>query len=244
MRLSGRTAIITGVDNVIGRAVARRFAGEGARLMLVDGGAGEADPLAEELTRTGLQARAVSADLTGEAGWERTLSACTGSYGPVDLLFNGAHWFHPQSVRDLDPDDFCACFDRNALPAWLGQKHVIGAMRRHGRGGAVINLVSAWARVGAAKSSALCAAARGVLMSTKSAALECARDGSGIVVNALVVGRIDGAPSHFPGASELPEANPVDPERVAAAATFLAAEGSAFMTGAEITVDSGLLGVR
>lgn len=244
MRLAGRTAIVTGVDHVIGRAVARRFAVEGARLVLVDGGAGAADSLAEELTRPGWQVRAVSADLTCEAGWEETLSACAGLHGPLDLLFNGAHSFHPKPMLDLDPDEFCACFDRNALPAWLGQKYAIAAMRSHGQSGAVINLVSVLARMGAVNSSALCAAARGVLMSTKSAALECARDGSGIVVNALVVGRVDGAAGHFPGACELPEARPVELERVAAAAAFLAAEGSKFMTGAEITVDSGLLGVR
>lgn len=244
MRLAGRTAIVTGVDNVVSRGVAMRFSTEGAQVVVVDGGGGAAVRLSQEIRTAGGKSVAVSADLVSEAGWATTLATCQSTYGAVDLLFNGMHAFRAASIQCLDVEEFCQLFDRVAISAWLGQKYAIGVMRNHGCRGSVINLVSALARVGAADCSGQCSAARGVLISTKSAALECAREGDGIVVNALVVGRIDHAPDHFPGARALPEVDAVSPARVAAAAVFLAAEGARFMTGAELTVDAGLLGVR
>jgi len=244
VKLSGRTAIVTGVENVLAAAVARRFVAAGARVVLVDTDRAAAGRLRAQLAPRETAALAVSADLMTDAGWVEAISACGNAFGPVDLLFNGVQAFRSVSIADVDAAEFGDLFDQVAVSAWLGQKHVIGAMRAGGQRGSIINLVSALAQLGVPDCAALAAAARGVLMSTKSAALECARDGAGIVVNALLVGRVDGDPLHFPGALALPDARPVDPERVAAAALFLATDGAAYMTGAELAVDAGLTGLR
>jgi NAD(P)-dependent dehydrogenase (short-subunit alcohol dehydrogenase family) len=244
VRLSGRIAIVTGVENVLAAAVARRFVAEGARVVLVDTDHAAAGRLLAQPGLRGDTALAVSADLMTDAGWLEALSVCVDTFGPVDLLFNGVQAFRSASIAEMDAAEFGDLFDQVAVSAWLGQKHVIGAMRAGGQRGSIINLVSALAQLGVPDCAVLAAAARGVLMSTKSAALECARDGAGIVVNALLVGRVDGDPLHFPGALVLPDARPVDPERVAAAALYLATDGAAYMTGAELAVDAGLSGLR
>jgi NAD(P)-dependent dehydrogenase (short-subunit alcohol dehydrogenase family) len=105
----------------------------------------------------------------------------------------------------------------------------------------VVHVLSVLARVAAPGVAALCAASRGLLMSAKSAALECARARDGVLVNAVLAGRIEGDPEHWPDGSLLPAAPVVTVEEVAAGVRFMAREGAAYMTGADLPVDGGFL---
>ena len=82
---------------------------------------------------------------------------------------------------------------------------------RKNNGGVIINVTSVLARVAATDCAPVCAAARGVLMSTKSAALECAKAKDNIVVSAVLAGRIEGDPEHWPDGRLLPDAPIITP---------------------------------
>lgn len=240
MRLKGRTALVTGAGNSVGAATARLLAAEGASVLVTDRDGSRAAAVAAEILQSAGHAAAMEHDPVSEDSWRRVTRDCVASLGGLHLLVNAAQSWRKQSIRELGVEQFMALFDASGLATWLGQKHGIEVMRAAG-GGVIVNVTTVLARVAAPDSSAACAAARGVLMSTKSAALECARNKANILVNAVLAGRIDGDPEHFPDGSVLPHAVPVSPDDVAQAVLFYATDGAAYMTGTELPVDGGFL---
>lgn len=235
--LVGRLALVTGVGNVVGHATARLLAAAGARVVLADADLARAATLASELGSDVVTPVALNPAL--ETDWERVVGVRP-TTEPLHLLVNAAQVLHVAPIDTLDASAFQEQLQHNALGTWFGMKYAIGAMRSTG-GGVIINVTSVLARVGADACAGYCAAARGVLMATKSAALECARDKLDIIVSAVLAGRIDGDVEHFPDGQILPGAPSVSPDAVAAAVLFLATDGAAYMTGAELPVDGGWL---
>jgi NAD(P)-dependent dehydrogenase (short-subunit alcohol dehydrogenase family) len=231
--LRAKVVLVAGADNIVGAAVVARFGGEGARVVGLrddDGGgtSGAADTAA----------RAVRP--LEPASWQAAFEDCHREHGRVDLFVNARQRVRRGDIRDTGGAAFAAAFREVASANWLAQKHAILALRRCG-GGVLINVIPVLARVAAPSCAALCAAARGLLMSTKSAALECARNRDGIVVSAVLAGRIEGDPEHWPDGTLLPRAPAVTAEEVASGALFLATGGAAYMTGVELPVDGGFL---
>jgi NAD(P)-dependent dehydrogenase (short-subunit alcohol dehydrogenase family) len=214
-RLAGKVVAVSGADNSVGRAVMDMALAEGARAV----------------------ALATPAD---EAAASAALDRIVADHGRVDLVVNAARRCARASIAAQSADQFMATFDAIGEAAWLIQKHAILALRRSG-GGVVINVLTVLARVAAPDCSALCAADRGVLMSTKSAALECAKAKDNIVVSAVLAGRIEGDANHWPDGALLPHAPVVTPRDVAGGVLFLATSGAAYMTGVELPVDGGFL---
>ncbi len=210
--LSGKVVIVLGAENSVGGAVIATFRNAGATVI----------PLV-----------ALAAD---ETIWAKAFS----DVGRFAIFVNAAHSCETKSIADLDPNTFMSVFNGIAETAWLAQKHAVLALRKN-NGGVIINVTSVLARVAAANCAPVCAAARGVLMSTKSAALECAKAKDNIVVSAVLAGRMEGDPEHWPDGSLLPGAPTVTPEDVAAGVLFLATDGAAYMTGVEMPVDGGFL---
>ncbi len=215
-RLRGKVAVILGGENSVGRAAVAAFTAAGAHVV----------PLA------------VASD--DEAIWERSFAQAAARHGRVDFVINATHSCLRKSIGDLSADDFMGEFNRIGESSWLAQKYAVLTLRRTG-GGVIVNVTSVLARVAAPDCAALCAAARGVLMSTKSAALECARAKDDIIVSAVLAGRIEGDPQHWPDGSLLPAAPTVTPDDVAQGVLFLATDGAAYMTGVELPVDGGFL---
>ncbi|MDX2144943.1 MAG: SDR family oxidoreductase [Rhodospirillaceae bacterium] len=214
-RLAGKVAVVSGADNSVGRAVIDLARAEGATVVPLTAVADE---------------NAIGA----------ALSKAVSDHGRLDLVVNAARRCRRAPIATLSAEDFMATFDAIGETAWLIQKHAILAMRKTG-GGVVINIVSVLARVAASECAAVCAADRGVLMSTKSAALECAKAKDKIVVSAVMAGRIEGDADHWPDGALLPHAPPVTPHDVAEGVLFLATDGAAYMTGVELPVDGGFL---
>jgi NAD(P)-dependent dehydrogenase (short-subunit alcohol dehydrogenase family) len=213
-RWSGKVVAVSGADNSVGRAVMDLARAEGAT--------------------------AVSLPIADEAVLGAALGAITRAHGRVDLVVNAARACTKASIAAQSADQFMATFDAIGEAAWLVQKHAILNMRETG-GGVVIHVLSVLARVAAPDCAGVCAADRGVLMSAKSAALECAKAKDKIVVSAVLAGRIDGDPDHWPDGTLLPHAPVVTPEDVAEGVVFLAGDGAAYMTGVELPVDGGFL---
>jgi meso-butanediol dehydrogenase/(S,S)-butanediol dehydrogenase/diacetyl reductase len=234
--LAGRVALVVGADNSVGAAVCERFAAEGARVAAhpgnPGGGSDALDPLA----------------------WDRAFAREAERRGRLDVVVNARHYVERAWIDVTDGAAFGAAFRRNASANWLVQKAAILALRRAqpdgdaavqdltgGGARVLINVLPVLARIAAPGCAAVCAAARGLLMSTRSAALECARARDGLVVSAVLAGRIDGDARHWPDAALLPRAPVVTPSDVAAGVLFLATRGAAYMTGVELPVDGGLL---
>jgi NAD(P)-dependent dehydrogenase (short-subunit alcohol dehydrogenase family) len=211
-RLQGKAAVIAGCDNVVGQAVAAACRRDGATVS-------ELPPLPPD-----------------EEAWAEALSR----HGRADLIVNARHLCRVGDITAVDAAAFMAEFDAIATQAWLCQKHGIALLRRGG-GGVLIHVASVLARVAAPGCAAVCAAARGVLMSSKSAALECARAKDNVIVSAVLAGRIEGDPDHWPDGRLLPRAPAVSPADVADGVIFLATDGAGYMTGVELPVDGGFL---
>jgi NAD(P)-dependent dehydrogenase (short-subunit alcohol dehydrogenase family) len=248
-RLQAKVAVITGAGGGIGREAARLFAAEGAKVVVADVVDTAARLTVEEITSTGGTAVAVRADVSDEAQVAAMVSTATAEYGGIDVLFNNAGIFPGDDggVLDTSPETWARVMDVNLKGVWLCCRAAVPAMTTSG-GGAIVNVASFVALMGAATAQVAYTASKGgVLAFTRELAVEYAR--RGIRANALCPGPID-----TPLLAELiadpdrrqrrlvhiPMGRFGRPEEIARAALFLASDESSFMTGAALVVDGGI----
>jgi NAD(P)-dependent dehydrogenase (short-subunit alcohol dehydrogenase family) len=244
-RLQGKVAVITGAASGIGRASARRFAAEGARVCVVD----LADEAGEQVAAE-IDGLYVHADVTSEEEVARMYARAAEHFGGIDVLFNNAGISPPDDVSVLDTsvEAWQRVQDINLRSVFLGCKHGIPYLLERG-GGSVVNTASFVAVMGAATSQISYTASKGgVLALSRELGVEFAR--RGVRVNALCPG-----PVNTPLLQELFAADPVQAERrlvhlpmgrfaeaeeIAAAACFLASDDAAYVTASTFLVDGGL----
>lgn len=239
----GRVVVITGAAGGIGRATARRFAAEGARLVLADRDGGRL-----EAARTGLadgQAVLVAADLTRpEAARElaeRTLSA----FGRADVLVNGVGLLRATPLEEISPEEWEEHLRVNLTAVFLCCQAFLPAMRAQ-RYGRIVSMASLAGQVGGVFAGAHYAAAKaGVITLTRSIAKRYAE--SGITANALAPAAVEtemlGAFSEEQLASlrqQIPMHRFVDPEEIAGTIAFLASPAAAMITGHTININGGI----
>ena len=246
-RLDGKVAVITGASSGIGRASVRRFATDGARVVLADLDEEHGRAIADEVG--GLF---VASDVTDPAAVQRLYETAVAAFGGVDILFNNAGISPPEddSILETDLDAWRRVQEVNLTSVYLCCKHGIPRLLARG-GGSIINTASFVAVLGAATSQISYTASKGgVLAMSRELGVQFAR--RGIRVNALCPG-----PVNTPLLQELFAKDPEraarrlvhvpmgrfgEPEEIAAAAAFLASDDASFITASTFLVDGGIHG--
>ena len=246
-RLDGRVAVVTGGCSGIGFATVRRFAEEGARVVVADLDDERGPAVAEEVG-----GRYVHCDVTVKEEVDALYAAAREAYGSVDVAFNNAGISPPEddSILDTDLDAWRRVQEVNLTSVYLCCKAVLPHMLEQRRG-SIINTASFVAVMGAATSQISYSASKGgVLSMSRELGVQFARDG--VRVNALCPG-----PVNTPLLRELfakdadraqrrlvhvPMGRFAEPEEIANAALFLASDESSFITASTFLVDGGISG--
>lgn len=244
MRLTGKSALITGGASGLGAEIARHYVREGGHVILADIDAEAGAALAGEL---GDAARFERFDVTQEADWARVCDRLDG----LDILVNNAGITTLGSIEDVTLDQFRHEFEIDVVGTFLGCKAGVARMKASG-GGSIINMSSMCGVKAQSDLVAYNAAKAAVTHMTKSVALHCAKSGYNIRCNSVHPGAIhtpiiDKVLAQTPDPDALyasfVSSHPVGrlgkPEEVAAICVYLAADESAFSTGAEFRIDGG-----
>jgi NAD(P)-dependent dehydrogenase (short-subunit alcohol dehydrogenase family) len=247
MRLQGRTAIVTGAASGIGRASAKLFAEEGARLALVDR---DAAGLQETLGLVG-EATTHVGDVGNTDFAETVVSDVIARHGRLDILMTAAGFSCGGTVLTTSVDDWDAVFRANVGGTWLWARAAVPHMQRQHKG-SIIALASQLAIAGGKGNSAYIAAKGAIVSLTRTMAVDFATDG--IRVNAIAPGAID-TPMLRRSFARHANSDAVretsrnrhamkrfgHAEEIAQTALHLASDASSFTTGTVMVVDGGWL---
>ena len=237
-RLEGRTALVTGGGSGIGRAIARRFAAEGAAVVVADLVGERAEAVAAEIG-----GEAVQADVTAAADVARMVDAA----GAIDVLVNNAGGGTADDVLEISEEAWDGDVELNLKSAFLCSKAALPGMIERGRG-VIVNITSVNGMAFFANEP-YSAAKAGMISLTRSMAVRYGRDGVRVVAIApgtirspLWQERVDKEPAIFERLVRwYPLRRVGEPEDVANAAAFLASDDASWISGEVLRVDGGLL---
>ncbi len=246
MQLDNKIAIVTGAGSGIGEATVRRFAAEGAAVVVADVRAAKAEAVAADINDAGGHAIARHVDVANADEVERLVDACVTAYGGLDILFNNAGTLRPGTAVELAVDDWDLVMAVNVRSVFLGAKYAVPVMAQRG-GGSIINTASISGLHGDGGAVVYAASKAAVINLTR--ALSTDHAPQGIRVNAICPGTIETPPVQRMMADPVVHQRNVDahalrrlgrPEEIAAAALFLASDESSFVSGEALVVDGGL----
>lgn len=249
IRFESKVALVTGAASGIGRATALALAHEGARVVI-----GDIDESGGKATVGMIGDRAVfeRLDVTSERDWQSVIAATIERFGGVDVLANIAGIGISGDFEDTRLDDWNRVVAVNMTGPFLGAKHGVRAISRHGRGGAIVTVASIAAQLGASDLAAYSASKGGVVMLMKCVALHCAERRYNIRVNVVNPTFVDTEmldhAADLRGGREalisdlvrlIPAGRLARPEDVARAVLFLASDEATLVTGTVLNVDGG-----
>ena len=248
-RFNGKVVLVTGGTSGIGKATALAFAKEGAKVVLSGRREKEGLAVVEEIKKAGGAAHFVQADVAKEADVKRLVDETVAKFGRLDVAFNNAGVELLGPLAEVTEADYRRVFDINVWGVLAGMKHEIPAMLKTG-GGAIINTTSTLGHVGIPGASVYVATKHAVEGLTKTAALECAKEGIRVTAVAPAATETEMI-ERFTGGTEteqgkgLAAMHPVGrmgrPDEIAAAVLYLASDAAKFTTGISLPVDGGWL---
>ncbi|WP_216829732.1 SDR family NAD(P)-dependent oxidoreductase [Alkalihalobacterium elongatum] len=251
MKLKDRVAIITGAGSGQGKASAKLFANEGAKVVIVEWNEENGKSVEQEIIQDGHEALFIKTDISKEEDVINVVQQVMDTYGKIDILFNNASvGFSARSkykmaqVQDTPLEDWNSIIGINLNGAYLMCKHILPIMIKQ-KGGNIINNSSMNGLIGVTGADAYTAAKGGVVALTRVMAVDNGKHN--IRVNCICPGAID-----TPMIAEVLEdatvaknfaAGPLGrvgkPEEIATAALFLASDDSSYITGLIMPVDGG-----
>ena len=256
MRLSGKTAVVTGGGSGIGEAIVRRFAAEGASVAVLDRDLAAANGVAGAVAEDGGEAFAVECDISNETSVRDAVKEVAARAGAINVLVNNAGIAHIGNIQTTSAEDFDRIYSVNVRGAFLCMKEVVANMVE-GEGGAILNLASVASKLGIQDRFAYSMSKGAVLTMT----LSVARDfvDKGIRCNCICPARVhtpsvDGfLAANYPGQEQemfkkLEAAQPIgrmgSPEEIASLALFLCSDEAGFITGGAYDIDGGFTLLR
>ena len=248
-RLDGKVALISGAARGMGRAEARLFAAEGAKVAVCDVRDAEGKVVAEEI---GADAIYQHLDVTNEDEWAAAVAVTTNAFGKLNVLVNNAGIAEAAPLAELTLSSYRRVTEVNQTGVFLGMRAVVEPMTAAG-GGSLLNISSIDGMIGMNHIISYVASKWAVRGMTKTAAMELAS--RGIRVNSIHPGFIHTHlsvedESHLAATHALLDAHTAklapmrrtgEPEEIANLALFLASDESSYSTGSEFVADGGLI---
>lgn len=245
-RFAGKVAMVTGAASGIGRATALRLAGEGADLFITDINADALEETAATIREAGQKVICHVFDVADPEQCSAAVSKAVGDLGKLDVLCNIAGIHFARHLADISPQDWRRMSSINLDSVFYlcqaAMPHLIESK------GNIVNMASTAGLEGQIYNTAYCATKGGVVMMSKALAVEFAT--SGVRVNSVCPGGVKTALTDAFAMPENPDMNlfsrmfslngeMCEPEQIADAVAFLAAEDSSFITGIALPVDGG-----
>jgi len=246
MRLEGKVAIVTGAARGIGRAIAIRFALEGARVAIIDLRDAEGRGVVRLIEATGGQACFLRADVSDSAQVQAAVRAVLDRWGTIDILVNDAGICPFESFLEMPEALWEQVLDVNLKGYFLVSQAVARVMVERGIRGRIIAVSSISAEFGGSSQAHYCASKAGINLLVKSMAISLGPHG--ITVNAVLPGTVETAINREaladPAARDYwskraPLGRLGQPEDIAGPVLFFATDDSAWCTGALLVVDGG-----
>jgi 3-oxoacyl-[acyl-carrier protein] reductase len=255
--LKNKVAIVTGGGRGIGRAIAKKFAAEGACVVVSARSEGEIREVASEIRSMGGKAEAVTVDVSREADCERIVETARQSFGAIHILVNNAGVYGPvQPVEKISPSAWDEVIAVNLRGPFLLSRLVLPEMYKQGDG-VILNITSIAAKAAFQLNSPYAASKAGLIGLTHTLAAEAAR--KGVRVNAISPGPVPETKMSqelgqklaeylqadnqklFQGMLEcILQGRPQTAEEIAAAALFLVSHQASAITGQTLNVDGGM----
>ena len=252
--LAGRVAVVTGAARGIGKAVAEKLAGQGAAVVVADRDGDVAEATAAALTASGLDAIAITTDVTDDGSIRRLAGLIESRWGRLDILVNNAAILDATPLEKLTRERYREVQDVNENGALWMIQGMLGLLREspHGR---VVNIASILGVRGTADSVAYATAKGGVVNMTRTLAVDLAP--LSILVNCICPGFVDTRMALLPDGSghehqtdwfkdiyikygRIPMRRAAQPDDIAAATSFFCGDDCRYVTGQLLLVDGGL----
>ena len=243
MILQNKVAVVTGGSRGIGKAIAEKFAAEGASVgILYSSNSASADAVVEEIRNAGGTAKAYQCHVENSDEVGKTIDEVVNDLGKIDILVNNAGITRDKLLMMMKEEDFDDVISVNLKGAYNTMRKVCPMLARQ-RWGRIINLSSIAGINGNAGQVNYSASKAGLIGMTKSAASEFA--GRGITVNAIAPGFVEtDMTEKFASDENVMKRIPVGrmgrPDEIASLALFLASDAAAYITGEVIRIDGGL----